>query len=140
MYCKNCGAEIDGSSVYCTRCGTNVSDPANQVASPSATSSAGTTPKANYPMKWYKFLINFALFASAVLNIISGFNMITGSVYGSAETANAVYSSFSGLEEESALRAGSSSTRRYTYRSGIPRSRAYREQYYTPQTARTSRI
>lgn len=34
------------------------------------------------PMKWYKFLIYFVLFASAVVNAIAGFSYITGGQYG----------------------------------------------------------
>lgn len=53
-------------------------------------------PSAAFSMKWYKFLINFALFASAVLNVISGIRYLTGSVYG--DEANLVYGFFSDLK------------------------------------------
>ena len=39
-------------------------------------------PAYGYPMKWYKFLIYFALFASAVVAVISGLMAMTGSHYG----------------------------------------------------------
>ena len=47
-------------------------------------------------MKWYKFLINFALFASAVLGVISAIGMLTGSVYG--EDKEVVYEVFSSIK------------------------------------------
>ena len=47
-------------------------------------------------MKWFKFLINFALFASAVLNIGSGISQITGLAYG--EMADLVYRIFDGIQ------------------------------------------
>lgn len=34
-----------------------------------------------HPMKWYKFLINFALIAGAILNILSAITYFTGSIY-----------------------------------------------------------
>lgn len=46
-------------------------------------------------MGWFKFLIYFALFAGAVLNLIQGVNQVTGSVYG-AESA-LVYATFGDL-------------------------------------------
>ncbi len=50
-------------------------------------------------MKWYKFIIYFALWAGAVFNVISAISLMTGSIYedvgGSAEV---VYSVFPGLK------------------------------------------
>ena len=42
----------------------------------------GVPMQPQLPMKWYKFLIYFSLFAAAVINIISGLAAITGGQYG----------------------------------------------------------
>ena len=53
-------------------------------------------------MKWYKFLIYFALIASAIINFISSFSYFTGSVYLSASngaiSAAQVYAVFGALK------------------------------------------
>lgn len=48
------------------------------------------------PMKWFKFIIWFQLFANAVLNLIGGINTISGSQYGAY--AELVYEVFDGLK------------------------------------------
>ena len=48
------------------------------------------------PMKWFKFLINFALFAGAVLNLITAIRYFAGSIYG--ENSAGIYSYFKGLK------------------------------------------
>lgn len=53
-----------------------------------------------YPMKWYKFLIYFSLFAGAVLNFISGIMCMNGTQYeGDGITADMVYAFYDGLKE-----------------------------------------
>lgn len=57
-------------------------------------------PQNELPMKWFKFLIFFSLFASAVLNTISGIIALTGAQYeqeykGAKEL---VYAYFEGLQ------------------------------------------
>ena len=55
------------------------------------------TPVAeDYPMKWHKFLIYFALWASGILNIIQSFQYFTGSVYQGNE--DAVYRIYPGMK------------------------------------------
>ncbi len=56
------------------------------------------TPLAPQPMAWYKFLIYFALFASALINIGQGGMLLNGSQYGNFGEAEAVYSAISGLQ------------------------------------------
>ena len=53
-------------------------------------------PQYELPMNWFKFLIYFSLFASAVLNAINGITLLTGSAYG--ELKEAVYKFFDGLQ------------------------------------------
>lgn len=55
-------------------------------------------PVEELPMKWFKFLIYFALFASAILNASNGIQMLTGSQYGGEMEKRLVYALFDGLE------------------------------------------
>ncbi len=48
------------------------------------------------PMKWYKFIIYFQLFAAMVLNIISGISAFTGAQYG--DDTGLVYYYYDGLK------------------------------------------
>ena len=61
-----------------------------------STSYTAQEPLHQRPMKWYKFMIYFALFAGAVLNLINGFRYLTGSIYMGSQAA--VYSSFPNLK------------------------------------------
>ncbi len=52
------------------------------------------------PMNWFKFLINFALWASGILNIINGLMVLTGAhynIYGSGN-ADLVYAFYRGMK------------------------------------------
>lgn len=49
-------------------------------------------------MKWHKFLVNFALWASAVLTLLSAFQMLTGSQYGTEDVIRRVYALYEGLK------------------------------------------
>ena len=60
------------------------------------TNGSGSPDPGSYELKWYKFLIYFALWASAVLNVFSAFAYFTGSMYGDA--ANRVYSYYGGMK------------------------------------------
>ena len=50
-----------------------------------------------HPMNWYKFLIYFALFASAVLNGLTAISYFTGGIYGST-SKDLVYRVFGNLK------------------------------------------
>ena len=72
MFCQKCGSQIPDTTVICPVCGENVNSahqPQPQPVIPS--------------MKWYNFLTKFALICGAILNIITGISLLTGSVYGS---------------------------------------------------------
>ena len=56
--------------------------------------SSAPTPE-NYELKWHKFLIYFALWASAVMNVVSSIAYFTGSIYGNS--ARQVYNHFGGM-------------------------------------------
>lgn len=90
-YCRDCGFPItDSTQKFCTNCGSalmdeGVSDKTAQMA---------------LPMKWYKFLIYFALFASAVLSFISGLDCLTGNLFSFFGTsANEAYAKYDGLNQ-----------------------------------------
>lgn len=48
-------------------------------------------------MAWFKFIIYFQLFASAVISLITGFMVLTGAHYGSDGEAEFVYALFPGM-------------------------------------------
>ena len=49
-------------------------------------------------MKWHQFLIYFALWASAVMAVLNGARLLTGSHYGSEEVTKQVYTYYEGLK------------------------------------------
>ena len=67
-FCNNCGSEIQDGELFCSKCGAPVQ---NTVAMPAN----------KYPMKWFKFLIYFALFAGALINVVYGLNYVNGNIY-----------------------------------------------------------
>ena len=85
MYCRRCGAEIEEGAQVCAYCGEPV---------------AQESAQREMPMKWYKFLIYFSLFAGAVLNVINGISVLTGLQYDTQEEGLAalVYETFPGLK------------------------------------------
>ena len=92
MYCSTCGSQLPEGTAVCTYCGA-----AQRVASAPAQNTLNNA-KDNTPMKWFKFLIWFSLFASAVLNGISGFQLLTGAHYGGESEAELVYKVFSDMK------------------------------------------
>lgn len=89
MFCSFCGARLPEGEPICPMCGASQVGFAGQ-------SSGNTANQNDMPMKWFKFLIYFALFAGAVLNFFSGISMLNGSVY--QGNANLVYSTFEDLK------------------------------------------
>ena len=55
-------------------------------------------PVVQTPMKWFKFLIYFALFAGAILNAFAGIQMLSGAHYGNNGESTYVYAFFDGLQ------------------------------------------
>ena len=88
MFCKNCGNEIAENEKYCSKCGTLVNSDSENVYG-AGFSDLPTEPER--PMKWYKFLIYFSLFAGAVINILSGLLTVVGLF-----TASEVYAAYPG--------------------------------------------
>lgn len=89
MICNRCGTQFSDDSDFCPNCGMIAANSEPQLAfstDAAAYENVEIKSKPNYdgfPMNWYKFLIYFALFAGAILNVISGIFMIFGFQYGS---------------------------------------------------------
>ncbi len=117
MFCNQCGSQIQDNASFCPNCGASISKAEPQLAystqpqqygyaqpNNAANQQYGYAQSANpvnqqyngLPMNWYKFLIYFALFAGAVLNLISGIMQLTGAQYDGA--AELVYAYFGSLK------------------------------------------
>ena len=96
MFCKNCGAAIEEGQTSCPVCKTAVPSESER----SVSAQYAYPPATALPMKWYKFLINFALFFSVVLNANSGVQLINGDQYrdGNVDMSGLVYSQFGALK------------------------------------------
>ena len=117
--CPSCGTACDDTQAFCPRCGSKL--PAQQQPygqqPPYGQQQYGQQqpygygqqpPQYGQPpqysqgpalgMKWFKFIIWFQLFATALLNVISGISALTGSQYGSSADAELVYMFFPSLK------------------------------------------
>ena len=86
MNCKNCGAAMPEDTRFCPECGEPVGVQLDANAQPAAGMSAqyAAQPAApadkyqGFSMKWHKFLVYFALWAGALVNLFSGYMMLAG--------------------------------------------------------------
>ncbi len=116
-FCSNCGAQLEEENQqFCSNCGTKLcADPLSENNSTISSQTAYTqqqvmqnqiyrTQNINImpSMSWFKFLINFALIAGAVLNFAYGITYISGDIYNiqtdGKVTAEMIYSLFDGLK------------------------------------------
>ncbi|MBR5524763.1 MAG: zinc ribbon domain-containing protein [Clostridia bacterium] len=99
MFCAKCGHPLPDGSAFCSICG--APQPAQTPYQPPVQSAYEQPVPPPYPpmdpmypppyyyppeppalpMKWFKFLIYFSLFAAFVMNLIYGLNYITGGIY-----------------------------------------------------------
>lgn len=123
MFCPNCGNQVAEGQSFCANCGTKMQAPAQPVQQPVQPTyeqpvqqsvqptyaqpvqqpvyqQAPEQLQPQHPMKWYKFLIYFSLFASAVLNTISGIVALTGNQYtvNGKNVSELIYGIFDGLQ------------------------------------------
>lgn len=97
MQCPKCRAAMPNGAKYCTECGAklpvqpdsvpNVPQPSIQEApayeaQPVMTEAPPAQELQPCEMKWYKFLIYFALWAGAIVNLIDSLQFFTGSILG----------------------------------------------------------
>ncbi len=111
-FCSKCGTQIESADQqFCTNCGAKVEKQV-ETSTPVVNSAPvyeqqpvqnqytvpTLNPVAQHPMKWFKFLIYFALFFGAFINFVFGFNYITGGIYFSQTngqvTAEMVYGTY----------------------------------------------
>ena len=79
MKCYKCSSEIPENTIVCPLCGAEMSQRARSEFQFGGMYSA---PKTAYtPMRWFKFLIYFMLFADAITSIANAYGFITGSIY-----------------------------------------------------------
>lgn len=106
-YCSNCGSSVsDDTQKFCLKCGTalQTSSGGYEAANQSGeygylnVSNYSVPLKNEYPMKWFKFLIYFALFFGAFIEFVFGMNYIMGTIYFSQTngqvTAEMVYAMY----------------------------------------------
>ena len=94
-FCQYCGSQMPDDSKFCPNCGANV-----EVSNAQATS-VQMNENIDYgnqemPMKWYKVLIYFGLFAGAIMNAATGIKALTGMQYG--DNSALIYAYFSSLK------------------------------------------
>ncbi len=96
MFCRYCGAEISENAKFCVSCGSPVEAQPVQATYVGDDGLVQPAPK----MKWFKFVINFSLWAGAILNFLNGIMTMTGMQYEAAEIgpAEEVYELFDGLK------------------------------------------
>ena len=123
MFCPNCGTDLSGAGRFCPNCGQPVGTPEQAAPAvqqpqyqqqvqyqqpyqqPQYQQPQYQQPQYQQPyqqpmqaaapqMNWYKFLIYFALFASAVVNGINAIRFFTGLINGSASEAEWLYEFF----------------------------------------------
>lgn len=101
-FCNKCGVQIENENAqFCTNCGAQIGASITNSTSiygqqQPKPSYIPAEPVMQYKMKWFKFLIYFALFLGAFVNLVFGFNYISGGIYFSQSngqvTADTVYS------------------------------------------------
>lgn len=94
MFCPNCGKESVENSIFCIYCGAQLNAAPPQPQAPYQPAPTPPVPPFYPPMKWYKFLIYFSLFATAVIGVLTGLNFLTGNIYSAQElglTTDIVY-------------------------------------------------
>ena len=107
MQCPKCRAAMPNGAKYCTECGAklpvqpdsvpNVPQPAIQEApayeaQPVMTEAASAVQERPVKLKWFKFLIYFALWSGGILTALYSFAYFTGTVLGIGIDTELVYS------------------------------------------------
>lgn len=93
--CKNCFMPLGETQIECSNCGTQNPVSEEIVSTDGQKLTYAPSPE-DYPMKWFKFLIYFSLFAGCVLNLLNGIMALSGANYG--KDAAAIYNAVPGLQ------------------------------------------
>ncbi len=108
--CINCGMQNEDQSNFCVSCGSSDFSNDNEQSVQNLNYQAQgqgyppvytpEQPIVQHPMKWFKFLIYFALFFGAFANLVLGLNYISGGIYpvqtNGQVTADMVYGFYGG--------------------------------------------
>lgn len=88
--CGRCGTVLPEGCNYCPNCGWNVSGQTPVAPEP------GESYRQQTPLKWFKFIIYVQLFLSALGNLVTGIQLVTGLQYGDVQ--GMVYSTYPALK------------------------------------------
>lgn len=78
--CPNCNAVLSDDAGYCNSCGAQLNDA--YVQQNDYNQNMQTTVNNEMPMKWFKFVIYFQLFAGAFIGAVNAARYLTGLIYG----------------------------------------------------------
>ena len=93
MLCPNCKTPVEGNE--CPNCGTILTDEDRLgMQTPGQT----VVRKRHRTDRWYKFLLYFAFFEVAVLNVFQGVRMLTGDFFGSPRLTERVFAEVPGVQ------------------------------------------
>ena len=109
MFCPYCGTNLKDGHLFCYNCGKqiDVDKPIAQTKTVEVKQGNTLSPQEirewnereyakNLPKEWFKFLINFALFADALLLMIEAIRIMSGGAYGKDRVY--VYAAFPNLK------------------------------------------
>ena len=83
MFCSQCGTENPDGELVCSKCGaTLVKDEGKGINKP------------DMPMKWYKFLAFFALWAGAFINLAYGFRYLGENAFGNSFASELIFEAY----------------------------------------------
>ena len=95
MLCYKCNSTIADNSLVCPQCGAEMSVYARRTHESGEDANPFTSL---IPMNWYRFLVRFSLYASAITSFINGILYLTGYIYtmqsGTGTNAYMIYMQF----------------------------------------------
>ncbi len=93
MLCPNCKAPVERNE--CTKCGTILTDLDRL---DTQVSEKTLQRRKHYSTRWYHFLLYYAFFEVAVLNVFQGVRMLTGDFFGPARLIERMYAEVPGAQ------------------------------------------
>ncbi len=92
MLCPNCKTPVEGNE--CPNCGTVLTE----MDRLDTQASGQTVRRKHYSSRWYGFLLYYAFFEVAVLNVFQGVRMLTGDYFGSPRMMESIYAEVPGSQ------------------------------------------